>query len=206
MKETNVIRTHVYGKNPHDVYSVLLTGGDGNPFNVEIDTPTLDMLATALGDSLVRPDEIADTIGNLESAAGTVFAAGDNLEFAKDMLKRAITLYDTLDTVNSFVLKKDGVGMGYWLPAATRNQLVTSVATWADGHDEYTLDLREYGVSVRIPCATLLQMLSKLETYAVECYNVTSKHLAAVSSMEDMEKVVNYDYKSGYPAKLEFEV
>lgn len=206
MKETNVIRTHIYGKTPYDVYSVLLTGSDGNQFNVELGNPTLDVLATALGDSFIQPDEVEDTIENLESAAKTTFATEDKLEFAKDMLGRAITIYDTSDAVNGFYLVKGGMKIHYWLPAVQRNQLVTSVTSWSDSHDDYKLDLREFNTSLPIPCNTLLQMLSRLETYAVECYNVTSKHLSAVSSMEDMESVVSYDYKSGYPAKLEFEV
>lgn len=128
------------------------------------------------------------------------------LETAKQAKSGEINAYDVSDAVNSFTLKHEDAAFDYWLPAVTRNQLVTSVTTWSAKHDTYTLDLREYGTSVDINCAQLLGMLSELENYAVECYNVTSTHLAAVGVLKTVEEVEAYDITADYPAKMVFEV
>lgn len=47
-------------------------------------------------------------------------------------------------------------------------------------------------------------MLSALELYALECYNVTAAHKANVMALESVGDVVAYDYESGYPDKLNF--
>lgn len=115
--------------------------------------------------------------------------------------------YDTSSKVNTFVLSNGTVKVNYWLSAAKRNQLVRSVTSWKDaGNKNYTLDLREYGVSVDIPCDTLLTMLDSLENYAVACYNATSKHINAVSQLTDIEELLEYDYTQDYPDVLTFEV
>ena len=40
--------------------------------------------------------------------------------------------------------------------------------------------------------------------YARETWNVTQTHLATIASLETVEDLINYDYKSGYPEKLVF--
>ena len=49
-------------------------------------------------------------------------------------------------------------------------------------------------------------MLSALEVYALQCYNVTEEHKAAVNALTTIEEVDAYDYKTGYPEKLSFDV
>lgn len=55
-----------------------------------------------------------------------------------------------------------------------------------------------------IPIPLALQMLAALELYALECYNATQEHLAAVMGLATKEEVGAYDYTSGYPEKLVF--
>lgn len=126
------------------------------------------------------------------------------LQDAKNEKVRAILAYDVSDNVNSFTLKWNGMSVDYWLPAVRRNQLVTSVTAWGETHDDYILDLREYNVSISIPCNTLLTMLSELESYAVACYNATSKHLLEIPQLETIEAVEAYDYTADYPEKKVF--
>jgi hypothetical protein len=45
-------------------------------------------------------------------------------------------------------------------------------------------------------------MLSQLELYALSCFNKTAEHKAMVQSLESVEEVESYDYKTGYPEKL----
>ena len=39
---------------------------------------------------------------------------------------------------------------------------------------------------------------------ASACYDNTAQHKANVSALTIVEEVMNYDYKTGYPNKLEF--
>lgn len=206
MAESNVIRTHVYGKNPHDVYDIALTGRDGSPFKVEIREPGLDELTKALGDGFIISEEIEPTLANMEAASKCLFDDDSKLAFAKEMLRRAITFYDKSDAVNGFYLESGDRKFHYWLPAQLRNQLVTAVTSWSDKNDEYTLDLREYAVSLSIHCNTLLRMLTDLENYAVECYHTTSAHLNAIAVMTTVTDLTAYDYTAGYPDKLTFNI
>jgi hypothetical protein len=49
-------------------------------------------------------------------------------------------------------------------------------------------------------------MLSALEVYAVDCYNVTTDHIYAIQSLTTIEEIEAYDYTVGYPEKLTFEL
>ena len=47
-------------------------------------------------------------------------------------------------------------------------------------------------------------MLNQLELYALDCYNVTQSHIAAVKGLSDAGQVEAYNYKTGYPEQLNF--
>jgi hypothetical protein len=49
-----------------------------------------------------------------------------------------------------------------------------------------------------------MQMLMAIELYASQCYDNTQRHLAAVDALESKEEIDAYDYRVGYPEKLEF--
>ena len=110
-----------------------------------------------------------------------------------------ITAYDTSEAVNSFTLQ----GKQMWLPKETRVGLVNSITIEKNAGKEVT-GLWHDGVRYELPVDTALQMLSALELYALECYNVTASHKAAVSALENVEDIVTYDYTSDYPSKLNF--
>ena len=116
------------------------------------------------------------------------------------MKKVALTReYDKSEAVNSFLIN----GERMWLDKATRVGLVNSTQI-AKASSIETIVLWNGDKSYNIPCDTMLQMLSVLELYAMECYNVTAKHLANINSLEDLNKLWNYNYTKGYPKRLEF--
>lgn len=45
-----------------------------------------------------------------------------------------------------------------------------------------------------------------IEVYAKDCYNVTATHQAEVNKLTTIEEVEAYDYKTGYPEKLNLKV
>ena len=74
----------------------------------------------------------------------------------------------------------------------------------AAGNETTTLWLGDNRLEV--DCDKAIQLLSALEMYALECFNVTAAHKKAVSELDNIEAVLTYDYKSGYPEKLKMEV
>ena len=121
------------------------------------------------------------------------------LDVIKEEAIEQITEYDQSEDVNSFTLQ----GKQMWLPKETRVGLVNSITIEKNTGKETTI-LWFGGEKYELPVDTALQMLSALELYALECYNVTAAHKAAVSALESVEDVVAYDYTQGYPEKLNF--
>lgn len=119
----------------------------------------------------------------------------------KGYAETLISDYDTSEAVNGFTIG----GKQMWLDKATRVGLANSVTIEKNAGREETV-LWFGGEQYALPVDTALQMLSALELYALECYNQTQKHLAAVSALETADEVVGYDYTAGYPEKLEFTV
>ena len=123
----------------------------------------------------------------------------NTLDVIKEEAIEQITEYDQSEDVNSFTLQ----GKQMWLPKETRVGLVNSVTIEKNAGKETTV-LWFGGEKYELPVDTALQMLSSLELYALECYNVTAAHKAAVNALESVEDVVAYDYTQGYPEKLNF--
>lgn len=122
---------------------------------------------------------------------------GKSVEEAKEMLIADITAYDTSSAVNGFVLN----GAVVWLDKATRVGLMNST-TIAKAMGQATTTLWLGDVKIVVDCDKAIQLLSALEMYALECFNVTAAHKAAVGELTSVEEVLSYDYTKGYPAKL----
>lgn len=127
--------------------------------------------------------------------------AASELATTKAQKIAEIEAYDTSSTVNGFVLN----GTVVWLDKAIRVGLMNSTSiTKAMGQPTTTLWLGES--KMEVPCDTAIQLLSALEMYALECFNVTAAHKKAVSELTDIAEVLAYDYTRGYPAQLKMEV
>lgn len=112
-----------------------------------------------------------------------------------------ITAYDTSSSVNGFMLN----GVLEWLDKATRVGLMNSTTiAKAAGRQTTTLWLK--GIKLVVDCDKAIQLLSALEMYALECFNVTASHKAAVGELKTIGEVEAYDYKTGYPKMLEMSV
>ena len=112
-----------------------------------------------------------------------------------------IAAYDTSSSVNGFMLN----GLLVWLDKATRVGLMNST-TIAKSAGQETTTLWLGGMKLVVDCDKAIQLLSALEMYALECFNVTASHKQAVSELTTIEEVEAYDYKSGYPKMLEMSV
>lgn len=123
------------------------------------------------------------------------------LGYMKKAMLAYIEKYDASTAVNSFLLN----GMQVWLDKATRVGLMNST-TIAKSMGQKTTTLWLGSYQLEVDCDKAIQLLSALEMYALECFNVTAAHKKAVSSIKSIEDVLTYDYKSGYPEKLKMEV
>ncbi len=130
-----------------------------------------------------------------------VKSESDVLVAAQKAVQSAIDAYDTSSAVNGFVLN----GKMVWLDKATRVGLMNST-TIAKAMGQATTTLWLGDVKLVVECGKAIQLLSALEMYALECFNVTAAHQKAVSEMRTMEEVIGYDYKSGYPEMLTMSV
>lgn len=119
------------------------------------------------------------------------------LEELKAAKVSKIEAYDISAAVNLFYLND----VAMWLDKATRVGLMNSIGIEkASGRETTTLWFS--GKPLTLRCDDAIAMLSALELYALECYNVTAAHKAAVNALETAEEVVAYDYTTGYPEKL----
>lgn len=121
------------------------------------------------------------------------------LKQAKDQIIADIKEFDKSDKVNSFSV----AGERLWIDKETRVGLKlrfdaeklagkTETALWGNN--------RSYPLQI----GQAIQMLHVIELYASSCYDVTAQHIANVSELTSADEVVKYDYKTGYPEKIEF--
>ena len=121
----------------------------------------------------------------------------DRLAQARQRKLAEIVSYDTSTFVNGFELN----GQTVWLDKATRVGLMNSTTiAKAMGNDTTVLWLDD--MRIEMSCDKAIQLLSALEMYALECFNVTATHKKAVTELTDIEEVLSYDYTKGYPKKL----
>lgn len=148
-----------------------------------------DILASGEQASMEEIREISEGLG------------AEPLGYMRKAMLAYIEKYDASSSVNSFLLN----GMEVWLDKATRVGLMNSTTIAKSmGQEKTTLWLGSY--QLEVDCDKAIQLLSALEMYALECFNVTAAHKKAVSELDNIEGVLTYDYKSGYPEKLKMEV
>lgn len=148
-----------------------------------------DILSSGEQASMEEIKEISEGLG------------AEPLGYMKKAMLAYIEKYDASSSVNSFLLN----GMEVWLDKATRVGLMNSTTiAKAMGQQKTTLWLGSY--QLEVDCDKAIQLLSALEMYALECFNVTAAHKKAVNELDNIEAVLTYDYKSGYPEKLKMEV
>lgn len=130
-----------------------------------------------------------------------VSSEADVLQRAKETVFAAIEAYDTSSAVNGFMLN----GQRVWLDKDTRVGLMNSTQI-AKAMGKTTTTLWFGGMKIVVNCDKAIGLLSALEMYALECFNVTAAHKKAVAELNTVEEVLGYDYTKGYPEQLKMEV
>ena len=110
-----------------------------------------------------------------------------------------INHYDSSEEVNIFYIQ----GLPVWLDKATRAGLkLRFEAEIALKHQTTTLWYE--GQKFELPLNSAMAMLYALEVYASQCYDNTQYHLSNVDKLETLDEISEYDYRVGYPEKLNF--
>ena len=110
-----------------------------------------------------------------------------------------INNYDSSDEINIFYIQ----GLPVWLDKATRAGLkLRFEAELAMKEENTTLWYGNQSFTLQLNMA--IQMLYAIEVYASKCYDNTQKHLANVEKLETLDEIMEYDYHTGYPEKLNF--
>lgn len=182
-----------------------LTVGDGvvlllinGKEETEISGGMSDENGLATTEAVVRKVWVYDGV-RLETGGMTSEAA--LTAAAQKMVQEQIDKYDTSPSVNGFMLN----GLRVWLNKDTRVGLMNSTQI-AKAMGKTTTTLWFGGMQIEVNCDKAIQLLSALEMYALECFNVTAAHKKAVAELNTVEEVLGYDYTKGYPEQLKMEV
>lgn len=121
------------------------------------------------------------------------------IEDYRNRKKEEIKRFDSSKEVNEFRIN----GISVWLDKATRAGLMLRFqAEKAMGKEDTSLWYEGHQFELTIDAAT--QMLYMIENYASACYDNTQMHLSVIDNLETKDEIDSYDYRSGYPNKLEF--
>ena len=145
--------------------------------------------------------EYSEAAVNEAYAAWKVATANRRLAQAKREVLKKIEAYDTSSAVNGFYLN----GQKVWLDFELRDRVYQgNERLQRIGRTDTTLWLGKQCYNLSIEQAQ--NIISHIEAYAKDCYNVTAAHKKAVSELTDIAEVLTYDYTAGYPAQLKMEV
>lgn len=110
-----------------------------------------------------------------------------------------VIAYDSSDAVNQFHISESPM----WLDKEMRVGLMNSINIERQaGRTETNLWFN--GVNFIFTIEQALGMLNALELYALDCYNTTQRHIAAINALDTKEEVEAYDFTTNYPDKLNF--
>ncbi len=135
--------------------------------------------------------------------------AASPLAAAKEQVLEEIGVYDNSPAVNAFILNGNLVSWSSDDPKSPNKSVRMGLRQnisdkQTKGEENITMWLG--GMPITLKCEEAEALMCNLEDYAYECFNVTAAHKKAVSELETVEEVLTYDYKQGYPSKLEINI
>lgn len=196
MKKTNFVRTFVSKdqyKEKEEREGVCIVHLDG-VLNEELGAYECVECSMPVG-------EYSEAAVNEAYAAWKVATANRKLARAKREVLKKIEDYDTSPAVNGFILNGERV----WLDFELRDRVYQgNERLQRIGRTDTTLWLGKQCYNLSIEQAQ--NIISHIEAYAKDCYNVTAAHKVAVSELTSIEEVEKYDITAGYPVQLRMEV
>lgn len=117
----------------------------------------------------------------------------------KEKLKEEVRRYDKSSEVEDFTIG----GVHLWLDSTMRSKVRENLET-CQQKGETNTTLRFEGMAFPITVTMGWQMYYAVLDYARASWNATEEHLARIDALENVEEVLAYDYRTGYPDKLAF--
>lgn len=165
--------------------------GEADPYDVVT-------LANQRRAARIRINEIDIELRKLDGTAPT---PAELLALAKGKKDGDITAFDNSANVNSFIIG----GLPMWLGWELRARLKASLeAIEAAGGTEMTKGFG--GIDYTFSVEQWHAMINAVENYAGQCQKVTESHRAAVNALTTIPDVEAYDYTTGYPPKINFDM
>lgn len=121
----------------------------------------------------------------------------DALSAAKDYMLSLIEAYDSSCNINSFALG----GNVMWFDKEYRSTLMRRFQAEASAGLSDT-KIWDGTTAIDISIANAESLINQLEVYAGKCYDTTAGHEADVKGLTTIEEVLSYNYKTGYPDKI----
>ena len=122
------------------------------------------------------------------------------LEQAKRDKVRQIDIYDKSSLVNGFTV--NGSVDGWFTPEERSNYRSSIDSAKLLGVE--TLQFYIGNLLLTITPTQAEYMLAQIQLYADQCFIVTKQHKIAVNALTTIEAVDAYDYRQGYPQKIDF--
>lgn len=215
MKKTdlNIQRGIVITTTPKNIYTTVnfnnVELGEGYEYDsvtmtteIPFTKENFDVVGMVVDELLKEPSVLpVRVVGEIADLFGVGKTSQTVIEAARKMLEANITAYDTSDNVNGFYVGEKKM----WFDKAMRVSLMNTLQIERNAGYEVTTMWWD-AVSYTIPIALFEQMLSALELYAKESYNVTQSHLAEAKAMTTYSALAAYDFTDGYPDMLHFNV
>lgn len=123
------------------------------------------------------------------------------LDNAKNEMINKIDNYDRSDRVNSFTINNS---ITAWFTIEERLNYQRSVDAALSQDENAKLSFFVGDTMLEVKASLAGQMLSQIQLYADACFIATKQHKIAVQNLTTIEEVDNYDYQTGYPLKLSF--
>ncbi len=124
-----------------------------------------------------------------------------DLADAKSEMISKIDNYDKSEDVNSFMING---ALSAWFTVEERLNYQRSVEAALSMSEDSTLTFFIGDMELTVDAKLASGMLSQIQLYADNCFIVTKRHKIAVEKLESIEEVDAYNYKVGYPEKLNF--
>ena len=167
------------------------------------------------GDVITRPVEngVFSGIPSIEQLLSWGFVErGEPVPTPEERLAQAkrqkiaeLESYDSSEEVNSFRVNIGNEAVTAWFTPEQRADYKNSIdAAELLGRDVVRPVIN--GREIELPVSVAKTALAQIQLYANQCYGVTEKHKAAINSLETVEEVEAYDFTTGYPEKLVFNV
>ena len=200
-----ITKDQIFGKTPHPYYEVAYKENEGDKvvlgFHNDLpDLPEITESIIASGNTCTL-QALQEINAELEERKGYKTDEETLQHCFREMLLALIAEYDSSAEVNSFTLNGDAT----WFSKDVRASLSARFAS-ERRTNAYATTIWTGEKGVRVPVREAQDMMARIELYASQCHDTGMRHKMQAQCLETVQEMMEYDYRSGYPEKLEFSI